>query len=394
MAADKGVDKAVYNDAANALKIAKITMMMGKNTTFYTTILFSLKQTITEELPTAATDGCNLLINPQFFYDLSPNKRLTLLAHEVLHVALDHMHRVGKRDHQLWNIAGDYVINGHLAKAGYELPDGGLLDRKYDGMTTEQVYDLLDKKSEQEKQSIITKMGSGIGADIQYPDQAEPGKAVTKDEVTEIILRASTQAQAMGQDPGSLPGEIAIQLQRTLNPPLPWYTILQNYLTEFNKDDYSFRRPNRRFLPHYYLPTAHSKAICNIAAFVDSSSSVSDSDFDDFITKVAEVQKVLQPKKITVVAFDTRIKSVQELTENDDPFRKLKFAGRGGTQIAPVHKWIAEHKPTVTLIFTDGEFQQHAPIDPRCPIVWLIYDDPQWKSRHGGRVIHYEPKKI
>lgn len=384
--AERKIDQKIYDDATEALKIAKITMMMQRDTAFYTAILFSLKQSMTEEVPTAATDGKHLLINPEFFWDLPLNERITLLAHEILHVALDHMHRRGERNPELWNVAADYVINYSLVNAGYKLPDGGLYDNQYANMTTEQVYKLLDKQSDDQKQQQI----AGCNMDVQYPENAkDPGSAVTQEEVTEIILRATTQAKAMGQAPGSLPAEIDISLQQTLNPALPWNIILSNYLTEFSKDDYTFKRPNRRFLPDYYLPTARSEAICNLAVCVDTSSSVDDHQFNDFITKIDEMKKMMKPKKISVMAFNTKFVSEQELTDNDNPFTKLQFKGRGGTKIHPAHEWIAKVKPTVALIFTDGEFSQSPPVDSSIPIIWLIYDNPQWKSSTGGRVIHY-----
>jgi len=380
------IHQAIYDDAAEALKIAKINMMMQRDTAFYTAILFSLKQTLTEEIPTAATDGKNLLINPEFFWNLPLNERITLLSHEVLHVALDHMHRRNERNPELWNVAADYVINGALVKAGYKLPDGGLYDRQYEGMSTEQVYALLDKKNQADKDGVIAQ----CPMDVQYPEQAkDPGSAVTQEQVTEIVLRATTQAKAMGQDPGSMPGEIGINLQRTLNPPLPWNIILSNYLTEFAKDDYTFKRPNRRFMPDYYLPSAKSEAICNLAVCVDTSSSVTNEQFNDFITKIEEMQKMLKPQKISVMAFNTRFVSEQELTVDDNPFKKLSFEGRGGTRIAPAHEWLAKVKPTVALIFTDGEFIQTEPDDRSIPLIWLIYDNPEWKSPYG-RVVHYE----
>jgi len=391
----KQIDQAVYDNAAEALKIAKICMMMQKDTAFYTAILFSLKQAITEEVPTAATDGKHLLINPAFFWDMPINERITLLAHEVLHVGLDHMHRIGKRDAlvtsdrgqvmSLWNIAADYVINYLLVKAGYKLPAGGLYDAQYAGMSTEQVYDLLYKKADKEQQKMAAQVGA-MGNDIIHPDPNTPGGGVTQEEVTEIILRATTQAKSMG---GAVPGEVGIHLQKTLNPPLPWNLILNNYLTEFAKDDYSFRRPNRRYLPDFYLPSAHSEAICNLAVCVDTSSSVSDDQFNDFITKIYEMQKMLQPQKISVMAFNTRFVSEQELKAGDDPFKKLVFKGKGGTRIAPVHEWLAKVKPTVALIFTDGGFQHEAPVNPRIPLIWLIYDNPNWTSPYG-RVINYD----
>lgn len=381
-------------DALDALKVSKITLMMQKNTSFYTTILFSLKQALVTTLPTAATDGRNLLINPTFFADLTPNERIGLLAHEVLHVALDHMHRRGDRDPKLWNIAADYVINLFLHNAKYVLPKGGLLDQQYAGKSTEEVYNLLKKKSDKEMQDILSKCSPGgmNGNDVSYPEDAAPGSEVPQEEVTATILRATNQAKMVGQPPGSLPGEIEIELQRTLNPPLPWHVILQNYLTDFSKDDYSFRRPNRRFLPDYYLPMAHSEAIPNIAIAVDTSGSVSAHEFNTFITKIAEIQATMNPKKITVVAFDTKIKNVQELCEGSDPFKELKFIGRGGTAIGPVHEWAAENKPTLLIIFTDGEFPIVKPINKSVPIFWLIHANPKWSCDHG-RVVHYDIKK-
>ena len=379
------INPALYTSASEALKLAKITMMMQKDTAFYTALLFSLKQQITDTVPTAATDGRHLLLNPEFFMNLTMNERIGLLAHEVLHVALDHMHRCEHRDPQLWNVAGDYVINGFLLKAGYHLPDGGLHDIQYDNMSTEQVYALLSQQNQQQQQAQI----SQCAMDVAYPDQAQnPNDAVTKDEVTNIILRATTQAKMMGQPAGSIPGEAEIQLQQTLNPPLPWNVILSHYLTEFAKDDYTFKRPNRRFLPDYYLPSAHSEAICNLAVCVDTSSSVTDAQFNDFITKIYEIQKTMHPQKITVMAFNTAFVSEQVLKDGDNPFTALVFKGRGGTRIRPAHEWIAKNKPTVALIFTDGEFTEVEPDNKSIPLIWLIYNNPKWQSQFG-RTIHY-----
>lgn len=384
------VAQAVYDDAADALKISKISMMMQKLTAFYTSILFSLKQNISEEVPTAAVDGKTLWVNPEWFTALTPNERITLLAHEVLHVALDHMHRRGNRDPKWWNIAADYVINGSLVKAGYTLPSGGLHDRAYDDMTTEAVYDIIMKKSNDQKATITDKCGSDTmnGSDVAYPENA-PGDPVTQDEVTELVLRATTQAKAMGQDPGAIPGEVNIELQKTLNPPLPWHVILQNYMSEFSKDDYSFKRANRRFLPDYYMPSAHSEAIANIAVAVDTSGSVSSHEFNTFIAKISDIQHTMHPEKITVISFDTKVKNVQELKDGNDTFKELRFQGRGGTDVKDLHRLLDEMKPTVVIIFTDGDFRKVEPIDKNIPLIWLIHNNKTLNMDYG-KTIHYD----
>jgi predicted metal-dependent peptidase len=384
------IDPELLQLAADALKRGKITLMMQKNTVFYTTILFSLKQNFDNTLPTAATDGRHLIINPKFFMDLKPNERIGLLAHEILHVALDHMHRLGDRNPLIWNMAADYVINGQLLKASYTLPKGCLHEPKYDNMTTEQVYDALFKKTEQEIKNLMAKGTPGLnGGDIQFPEFAEPGQAVPQDEVTTIILRAATQAKAAHQPPGSIPGEVEIELERVINPPLPWHVILQNYMMEFAKEDYSFRRPNRRFLPNYYLPTTLSEAVVDLMVAVDTSGSVSDHEAKVFVSKIEELQLTMKPKKITVIHFDTSIKKVQELKEGSNPFKDLKFTGRGGTAITPVHNWIAENKPTVAIIFTDGDFTKYDPVDKTIPLVWLIHNNRGW-TYPTGQIIHYD----
>jgi predicted metal-dependent peptidase len=138
------------------------------------------------------------------------------------------------------------------------------------------------------------------------------------------------------------------------------------------------------------MPTAHSEAVCNLAISVDISSSVTDHEFDVFIGKIAEIIAVMKPQKTTVIPFNTVVitKGIQELTPDDDPLKKLKFKGRGGTNVTEVLQWAADNKPTVMLVFTDGEFHQVEPPDKSVPLVWLVHNSPSWKTK-WGRVIHY-----
>ena len=99
-----------------------------------------------EWLGTAATDGRNFYYNSEFVNRL-PQKQLEfLVGHEVLHVVYDHMGRRQDRDAQLYNIAADYCVNADLidSKIGEKITVVPVLyDRKYAGLSSEQVYDLL-----------------------------------------------------------------------------------------------------------------------------------------------------------------------------------------------------------------------------------------------------------
>lgn len=370
-----------------ALERAKIHLMQRPNSIFYTTILFSLRQEWTEEIPTAAVDGISLFINPDFFIELPERQRMFLLCHEVLHVALDHFGRTGDKDKRVMNEAGDHVINLSLIDAGYEPIPIGLMDKQFRNMNTEQVYDILFK--EHEKKGDLASFGIPGGNDVQYPKDSIDAQIVQRN-VTGIVLKATIQATSEGSMPGSIPGEIAIQLEQMINPKLPWEVILQNYISQFAKDDYSWSKPNRRYLPDFYLPSAYSESICDIATAVDISGSVQDHEFNFFIGEHESLQQSLHPDKMTVISFDTEIINVQEVSQSTNVWSELSFHGRGGTDLHNIFEWAVKNEPTVLLIFTDGDFdmptEKHHPL---CPVVWLIHDNENFTAPFG-EVIYYD----
>jgi hypothetical protein len=119
-------------DKETALNKAKLHIAIRKESAFISTILFSLKFSWDETIPTACTNGINLRVNPEFFLSLPLLQQVFLLEHESYHVAFMHMTRTGDRDFRLWNMATDYVINLMLVKANGAMIEGGLLDKKYD----------------------------------------------------------------------------------------------------------------------------------------------------------------------------------------------------------------------------------------------------------------------
>lgn len=70
------------------------------------------------------------------------------------------------------------------------------------------------------------------------------------------------------------------------------------------------------------------------AVAVDTSGSVTDDQFTRFITEIHSILRTMNPEKITVVQFDTHIKSVDEV-RNVHELSTLKFTGRGGTKDYP-----------------------------------------------------------
>ena len=90
---------------------------------FFGTLALRLRTELTDQVPTGATDGVKLLVNPKWFGKLKPVEQTGFVAHEVMHVALLHMLRRNNPDAHKWNVAADYRINNRLLKEGFFLPE-------------------------------------------------------------------------------------------------------------------------------------------------------------------------------------------------------------------------------------------------------------------------------
>ena len=71
-----------------------------------------------ETQETAATDGYNILYNQEFMDTLTEGEQIQTIAHEIMHIAFDHINRAQDKKHDEWNIATDAVINGQLKEDG------------------------------------------------------------------------------------------------------------------------------------------------------------------------------------------------------------------------------------------------------------------------------------
>lgn len=385
------------------LQRTKMAFCMSPKFVFFTSILFLQEIIWSDKLPTMAVNGQHLLINPQFFDQLPEDIRLSALGHEVGHLALYHLTRGRDHDPRIRNIAADYVTNEMLVNAGFKLGKGWLRDERFDNMAYEQVYNtLMEEKEAYEKggwePDWMTTLSSydsdgsgpsaviGMGPDILPPANATEAATIEAN-ITDMVLKAVIQARQIGT-PGNIPGQILVELETRLNPQLPWYVLLHNFMNNFAKDNYTWRRPNRRYLPDLIMPSAYSDRCSNLVFAADASGSVSDAEFGYIIQEIEVVQHDLLPEIITLITFDTSIRSIHEITQNTNIQQDIQFTGRGGTNVIPVLQWAREHEPEVLLIFSDGYFGYPNKEDyPDCPVVWLIYNNPNFTAEQG-EIIH------
>ena len=118
-------------------------------------VIANLEFQASKDIATAGTDGKVLLYNPKFVSGLSDKERTFLFAHEVCHVAFEHIFRSEGKDKQLWNIATDSVINALLKQDGLPMIDGGVDIPEAVNYDAEEMYNKLleEKKKQQEQQN-------------------------------------------------------------------------------------------------------------------------------------------------------------------------------------------------------------------------------------------------
>lgn len=340
------------------------------------------------DIPTANCNGKTIRINPNFFITISPDTRVALVAHELWHTGYGHMIRRGARCPRIWNYAADIVINNRLDDQGYVLEFGFdiWLDHDFDGWTTEQVYDQLIDNG----MVPFTNPPGSLPMDGDVIEVEGEGAAQTRIDVKATISQAQQAAKESNQA-GSMPGEIKVFIQNFLRPRLPWQTILRKFFTDLSKDDYSWRRPNRRFDDMYLPSLIGDNGLARLNYYMDVSGSMTQDQLLFTNSEVRGIHKNLQPEHLTLATFDTQIQDVYEFKKGQ-PFNGLSISGRGGTGLECVYDHIQQTKPTAAVIFSDM-YVRMMKENPKVPLVWIVVDHEDVEIPFG-KVIHVREEDL
>lgn len=121
------------------------------------------------DIATSETDGKVLLYNPKFLGDLSEKQQIFIFAHEVCHVAFEHIFRSEGKDKRLWKTATDSVINALLKQDGLPMVEGVVNIPETINYDADEMYNkLLEKeKNKQEQQSGQGNQGQQNSQDNQ-----------------------------------------------------------------------------------------------------------------------------------------------------------------------------------------------------------------------------------
>ena len=146
---DATQDQQALANARKALKLA------AANLPHLSGLCQSVRIKVTKKYPVAAIGASGLmLVNPQVFTESPISDLVFVVAHELLHLALDTFGRGGHAKPMLVNVAHDYIINDILAvELNRPVPFGGLV---WEGARRESLESLATK---------IAQNGSGANSD-------------------------------------------------------------------------------------------------------------------------------------------------------------------------------------------------------------------------------------
>lgn len=365
-----------------ALSKAKIAMMMLPDTVFFSTLCTSLEVVITDEVPTAGTDGRKLYINKAFFFGLTEAERIFLLAHETLHVAYLHPLRGQGKDQEIFNDACDYVINAELKQRKFSFIESGLYDPQYAGMSAEEVYEKLIQNPNYKPQCSMPDILSPNGKPNSPVLTEEQAKAIEQ-EVMAKVTQAAMMAE-MSKQSGSIPSRIKRTLEELSKPKVNWKAVLSRFFSDMNKANYSWSKPNRKYLP-MYLPKLHSTNLGRVDFAIDTSGSITADQFNQFVSEVHGVLKMLNPNEIGVYQFDHALQG-NNIVRNVRDIIKLPFKGGGGTSPECAIEEFIKNKAQALIVLTDGYFNGRRLTDPKRPVVWVIYANESFIPPFGKTV--------
>jgi predicted metal-dependent peptidase len=382
--------QAAEKKAAANMTQARVKLVLGKDakSAFFATLALRLKLEPDWDCETAKTNGKLIRYNPSYVNDLSPEQRIGLVVHEVMHCSNAHQSRRGQREPKQWNIAGDLAINDLIREAGYSLPPGGLYpgDGEYaniaSGLSAEEIYSLLPPDDKGGKHGDDPG-GCGAVEDAGDGDQADA--AMSEGDWKVAVGQASNVAQQRGE----LPGGLARMVGQVLDPETPWQDVLRDFLSTclMARDDYTWRIPNRRFIGQgLYLPSLRSETMGHIVVAIDTSGSIDDTTLAKF---GAECNGILgcHPCRVSVVYCDARVQHVDNWTPNDGEL-VLQAHGGGGTDHQPVWNWLrdeCDEDPACVVCLTDGYTSFGNP--PDVPVLWAISPNGMGGAAPFGRTI-------
>lgn len=390
----------------NLLTEAKLVML--RRMPYYGTYVIGIPILPDPSIPTACTNGTEVRINPSWLLgggdDGAPLRHrdevVFVMAHEVLHISFKHGIRMGFREPKLWNVAADYAINlilhegevGKMPEPDKSKGEVKLLDERFKGMSAEAIYDILEKENQKQnggKSGGKLKM-NGVIIDLSKSDPGGTGsfeKPTNADgsdlspaqmqELERDIDAKTSASAAAAKSQGKLPAGLERFIKDAMKPEVDWRERLRMFVSKQFPSDYSWARPNRRFIwQDLYLPHVEKTGVGEILTIMDTSGSISfgpKSEGSQFYAEIKAIFEEVMPSKLHIMYVDAEVAGYDVFDQGEEPV--LKPRGGGGTDFKPPFRKVEREGIQIqcAIYLTDGYGDFGPPVD--YPVLWVCTTD-------------------
>jgi len=330
---------------------------------------------------------------------LTESETVFVVAHELLHVALEHQKRRRGRDAELWNVACDYVINDWLIEMEIgDMPPAGLLyDPALKGLSAEAIYDQITRDLRRYRK-LRTFRGAGLG-DMLEPAAGEwwlTREGVDLDAFYRRCLAQGFQLHCDGGR-GFLPAGLIEEIRALSQPPVPWDVQLAHWFDQKfppRERRQSYARMSRRQssapdIPRPRWVPAGLDPERTFGVVLDTSGSMDRTLLGDALGAIASYAESREVGAVRVVFCDAAAYD-QGYMPPADIAGRVQVKGRGGTILQPAIDLLEQAsdfpRNGPLLIITDGQCdaflvrREHAillpegrtlPMKPGGPVFWI-----------------------
>ena len=357
---------------------------------FFGTLALFADLRMTDQIPTAATDGKTIWFNPKFIDRLEMPALCGLVAHELLHAALRHGSRRRERDALLWNIAADVVVNGMIrADTGYGLPNGGVEMPKLAHLSVEEVYEQLATGRHRLPKLTLLDLGAELPDSGMGPGSEGVLDERSQQELERLWNSALQQADAVTRRIKRGFGSSGLGSMREFDQarqaPQNWRDLLWHFMVSTPFDFGGF---DRRFIHRkLYLEETVGESV-EVAICIDTSASIGKDELGQFMREIQSILDAYPQIKGTLFYADAYLYGPHAFGA-DAAMPEVK--GGGGTSFKPFFQWVARENAQgnqpVCIYFTDGygDFPSSA---PDSPVLWLVLPGGLESSRYPfGEVV-------
>ena len=429
--------------------------LIARFPTFAMLLIEKLQFVVDYQFPSCWVNARNLGYNPTWMQGKTLDEIVFIICHEILHCVLFHPMRRGFRDHYLWNVACDYVVNAILVEQYIgKLPKGCLYDPRFNGLSAEEVYEILKNEigTSQKPEAQGSQPGGEGGSDEGKKDKAKELADSQKDITGEVHdipgampeeaedldaedgdeVRFTSMDYEYNPDDSSVDIEIAEDEQQSWEealtravtvgskscgdesvklgkavkaarkPPVDVVEELTEFMTQPTRSDPDWMKPRRRLLaisPTFWVPGKGGMQCGDLVSGLDESGSVGDWEF----IRLCAIQTDIMERhpaddvRLWLVHFDSSVSCVEVFTKADLPI-SYERKSCGGTNFHSVTQWVNDRaeededfNPECLIYCTDMYAQP--PETQEYPMLWVstVFHDPRYVRDFPGDKLYFPP---